>query len=422
MAGSFEVAGIRVDHGSHRLHDDTDPTSLAELRALLGDDLQRRPRNGRILLGGRWLAFPLRTTNLLRGLPAPLAAAMAFDALTGPLRRARADTYAEVVRAGLGPTVAATFYGPYARKLWGVGGDELTGEVARRRISAKGPAEVAARLVRAPLGRGVGFWYPRRGFGQIAEALAADAVAAGVDLRLGEGAARIGGIGESTLRVRTSAGTSIDAAQVWSSAPIGALTTMIEGVPDAVVAAAGRLEHRGLVLVYLVLDSGRWTSFDAHYLPGADQLAARISEPRNYRDSPEDPAGTTVLCAEVPATVGDAVWGADPDVLATRLIDDWRRAGLSVPEPAGVEVRRLPRVYPVYRPGHERDLAAVERWLAGRDGLVSFGRQGLFVADNTHHMAAMADALVGSTGPDGRLDAAAWRSAREGFRSYVVAD
>ena len=60
MAGSIEVDGVRVDFGSHRLHPSTPPERLAEVRGLLGDDLQVRPRNGRIRLAGRWLRFPLR--------------------------------------------------------------------------------------------------------------------------------------------------------------------------------------------------------------------------------------------------------------------------------------------------------------------------------------------------------------------------
>src|SRR4029453_56890 len=65
-AASFELDGIRVDHGSHRLHPAIDPRILDDLRGLLGDELQRRPRNGRIWLEGRWIRFPLRPAR-----PAP---------------------------------------------------------------------------------------------------------------------------------------------------------------------------------------------------------------------------------------------------------------------------------------------------------------------------------------------------------------
>ena len=39
LAGSLDVAGVRVDHGSHRLHERTEPELLADLQHLLGDEL-----------------------------------------------------------------------------------------------------------------------------------------------------------------------------------------------------------------------------------------------------------------------------------------------------------------------------------------------------------------------------------------------
>ena len=98
MAGSIEVDGVRVDIGSHRLHPSTAPELLAEVQGLLGEDLQVRPRNGRIRMAGRWLRFPLRAQELVTRLPPRLAAGAARDALdlavpsppAGHLRRGRA--------------------------------------------------------------------------------------------------------------------------------------------------------------------------------------------------------------------------------------------------------------------------------------------------------------------------------------------
>ena len=52
-AGSFELAGLTCDYGSHRLHPSTPPDVMADIQALLGDDLLKRPRHGRIRLMGR---------------------------------------------------------------------------------------------------------------------------------------------------------------------------------------------------------------------------------------------------------------------------------------------------------------------------------------------------------------------------------
>ncbi|HAI64150.1 MAG TPA: FAD-dependent oxidoreductase, partial [Acidimicrobiaceae bacterium] len=69
MSASFEVAGQRVDYGSHRLHPATDPDLMALIRNLLGDDLQTRIRNGRIRLEDRWVSFPLQPGPMVKELP-----------------------------------------------------------------------------------------------------------------------------------------------------------------------------------------------------------------------------------------------------------------------------------------------------------------------------------------------------------------
>ena len=67
----LEVAGQRVDHGSHRLHPSTPPRLIADLRSMLGPDLQTRPRNGRLRIEGRWIGFPLQAGELTRELLPP---------------------------------------------------------------------------------------------------------------------------------------------------------------------------------------------------------------------------------------------------------------------------------------------------------------------------------------------------------------
>ena len=50
MSASRTVAGLRVDLGSHRLHPVASDRVERLLQELLGNDLQVRPRNGRLSL------------------------------------------------------------------------------------------------------------------------------------------------------------------------------------------------------------------------------------------------------------------------------------------------------------------------------------------------------------------------------------
>jgi len=172
----------------------------------------------------------------------------------------------------------------------------------------------------------------------------------------------------------------------------------------------------------VLLHRPQWTSFDAHYFPGADIPMARLSEPRNYRANPDDPTDRTVLCAELPCDVGDATWEAAPDELAERIRAALAPLDLPPVDPVGTEVVRLPRVYPVYRPGFEWDLSALDLWAQAQPALLSFGRQGLFVPDNTHHALEMGWSAADALRSDGSFDQAAWTAARAAFREFVVED
>lgn len=457
-ARSIDVAGVACDLGSHRLHRAIDPVILARLRELLGSDLQERQRRGRIRLGGRWLPFPLRPVATLAALAPGFALSAGLDAVTAPLRRATVDTFDGVVRAGLGATMADRFYGPYARKLWGMEPTAISGDQARRRIGAATPGAVMARILRGADPSNRTFLYPRRGFGQTWEALAGAAVAAGARLALATTVTAVAsdpdGVTVTTTptaaddgrdvpgaqpRGRSLGGqpgpgadrhvTTIRARRVWSTLPLPLLARLHDPSPSPeVVTAARALRTRAMLLVYVVLDVDRWTDHDAHYLPEAWTPITRISEPKNYRDGypgpddPGDPPGRTILCAELPCEVGDRYWQAGDVDLARLVTDTIARAGLSCPEPVAVTTRRLRNAYPVTPVGYEVDLAVVDAWAASRPNLLTFGRQGLFVHDNSHHALAMAWAAGDALDVDGTFDAAAWDRARAGFADHVVED
>lgn len=418
MAASPEIGGVRVDLGSHRLHPVVPPSVEQVLIPLLGDDLQERVRRGRINLQGQWLKFPLELGDLARNLPPSFILRTGWETVTSPFRRAREDTAFDVISARLGPTVAAQFYLPYLTKLWDTPPTELSGELADRRVSARGPGDILKKIL-SRNDRDFDFYYPRRGFGQISEVLADAAVAEGAELRLSTPVSELSRTnGTTTIAAGDDA---VEATTVVSSLPAPLLARMA-GAPEDVLAAAGRLRHRAMVLVFLVLEAPQLTPFDAHYFPELTTPVSRMNEPKNYRESADDPADVTVVCAEVPCWAGDDTFTAEPQVLADRVMSTLEPLGFGWPRLRDVEVRRLPRVYPVYTGAYAQDLARIEAWVGDQPGLLTFGRQGLFVPDNTHHALLMGQEAAASVRDDGSIDHARWDRVREAFRNHVVED
>jgi len=429
-AASFEVDGIPVDCGSHRLHAACDPDILADLRELLGDDLLDRPRHGRIRLRERWIHFPIRPTDAVR-LPPSFAAGVVLDSLRRLVPR-RADpareTFASVLEHGLGRTVCRDFYFPYAYKIWGVRPNLLSATPARRRVAARSIGKMLRRVARAAAGvksPGVGrFFYPRQGFGQIGQALADAARRAGAEVRLQARvrAIRLG----SPHRVSAEIGGTVETIEcdhVWSTLPVTLLPRLLQpAAPAPVLTATERIAYRAMVLVYLVLGQRQFSEYDAHYFPEADVTLTRLSEPKNYgaRTEPQD---RTVVCGEIPCAVDDATWTATDEELADVVAQSLLHSGIPLRAPVlRVVTRRLRQAYPIDLNGYEPHLERLDTWLRGLEGVLTLGRQGLFAHGNTHHTIAMAYGAVDCLGPDGRFDWDRWSSYRAERESRLVED
>ena len=124
-----------------------------------------------------------------------------------------------------------------------------------------------------------------------------------------------------------------------------------------------------------------------------------------------------------PSDPGDEYWNMTDEALGKALYGWLGACGL--PQTANITrsfTRRLSHAYPVYDRDYQQHFEVMDNWLASIDGLLTFGRQGLFAHDNTHHALAMAYGAVDSLGEDGRFDAAKWAEHRKEFETHVVED
>lgn len=429
-AGSFELAGLNVDYGSHRLHPACNPEILDDLRKLLGDGLLERPRHGRIRLQGRWIHFPLKPQDLILRLPVSFGSRVARDTVGKIVSRKRnkgPDTFTSVLEDGLGKTICRDFYLPYARKIWGLPPERLSAIQAQRRVSAGSLGKMVKKVFSVVPGfkqDGAGkFFYPKGGFGQISEAIAEAARSEGAAIRLGAKITKIDK-GECFTVHFDSGGESAtaEADMIWSTIPLTVLARITGTASPEVIEASEKIHYRAMVLIYIVLGTDQWTEFDAHYFPEEEVRLTRLSEPKNYSASRE-PVGRTVLCGELPCSVGDEIWTAGNDELADIMRDSLSRCGLAFnSDLIDVEARRLPFAYPIYEEGYEKYFEIQDKWATDLEGILTFGRQGLFAHDNTHHALAMSYAAVDCLSEDGHFDDDRWEEYRKEFEKHVVED
>ena len=156
---------------------------MADLRGLLGDDLQTR----RGTVGCGWTTGGSDSRCEPRTWRVRCRRDHRADRCRGdvsPLRRRGTVTsYADALRRGLGPTLYDRLYGPYAVKPWGRPGEDIDAEKAACGCGGQ-PREDRRPDARAPAGgTGKVFLYPRRGPGDV-DAVADAAVDNGVKLEL----------------------------------------------------------------------------------------------------------------------------------------------------------------------------------------------------------------------------------------------
>ena len=430
-SGSFELAGLQVDYGSHRLHPACAPRIMADLKDLLGEELLDRPRHGRIRLRGRWIHFPLKPVDLLLELPWSFGLGVGRDSLLklfpSPTDSAE-ETFAGVLERSLGRTICREFYFPYAVKIWGVPPEDLSPIQARRRVSAGSIGKMIRKALNSvpgfkPPGTGR-FFYPRGGFGQISREIAKAASAAGAEIRLGTTVSRLEPGRPHRLTLQANGNESrLETDYIWSTIPITTLARIVTPPPSPSIMDAGReIRYRAMILIYLVLAQPQFTEFDAHYFPEAEVKLTRLSEPKNYSIAKE-PAERTVLCGELPCHVGDEIWRSSDEELGELMRESLARAGLPVKSSVlQVTTRRLPFAYPIYQRGYETAFERLDQWAASLENVLTFGRQGLFAHDNTHHALAMAYAAVDCLTDSGDFNQARWREYRAEFAQHVVED
>lgn len=270
------------------------------------------------------------------------------------------------------------------------------------------------------------YLYPRQGYGQICNAYKEQVEAAGAEIRLNSRVVRVEatrGIVRRVVVERNGQTEALEVDRVWSTIPMTLLAQAIKPAPPVtVLKAAESMDYRALILIYLVLEQDRFGEYDAYYFPEQDIPLSRCSEPKNFRDATE-PVGRTVLCAELPCDVSDPVWTADDDTLRDLMRDSLARAGQPIRAPIrGVLTRRLAHAYPMYRHGYADHFQMIDRFFEGVEGLLTFGRQGLFAHDNADQALSMAYAAVECMRPDGSFDREKWLEHRVEFAQRVVQD
>ena len=396
-ARTLQLGPFRYDTGAHRFHD-KNAAVTADVKQLLGDDLRRVDAPSQICWRGRRIDFPLAPYDLLRRLPPSLLGQIAWEQVSIPRRSDDPDHFEEMARQSYGPTLAELFLLNYTEKLWGADATKLSPRVAGDRLAgldlktflleAFGGATDKARHLDGS------FYYPRHGYGQIAEATA-DALGR-EHIRTGARITQLSHDGIRIRRVTINDAEPVGVDTVVSTLPLTLVLRLLNpSPPDPIQATAQSMRFRHLRLVVLGLDRPRLTPNASLYFPDRSVPFTRLYEPKN-RSPDMAPTDQTVVVLERPCPPGSDGWEQSDEALRAKAVALLTEQGLMDrgDEVVAAAHHALPFAYPILEVGADAKAERLAAYLKRFENLHLLGRSAQFTYTHVHNLYAQARRLT----------------------------
>ena len=375
------------DCGAHRFHDrDADITS--DIRAMLGDDLVAVDAPSKIYDRGRFIDFPPTPLNVLfSSFNLWESGRIGLELIRSRRRATPAVSFADFAVSQFGATLARRLLLNYSEKLWGLPADQLSPDVATRRLQGMTLTSLFFEVLfpkKKTTHIDGSFLYPRDGYGQIVETL--EAAIPCTSVRTSHDIVRLECDRNRIRRIHFAEQHHIDPdSRIVSTLPL-TLTVKFLGddVAEEVREAAAGLRFRHVRLLFLRLAQRHVSANASIYIPDPEMCVTRMYEPKN-RSPKMAPPDETSLVVEVPCFSDDPIYATPTEDLAARVIRELDTIGI-IKAAKVLEWRHhfLPNAYPVYSLGYASRVAQITDALSAITNLDLIGRGGQFFYSHLH--------------------------------------
>lgn len=393
LAGGVRLGGDVYEYGPHIFHT-TDARIMADVKALMGDDLLPYQRTIQIKFLGNYFKFPLSMPDVLGKLPLATVlragASFAYHFVKGLFVKPAVENSETVLRRYYGDVLYRIFFKDYIERVWGISPADFSPAFARERIPRfdfldfldKAVSPKTAGYVEKVSGE---LWTTKRGFSLICERMAEDYLKKGGELRLSTRAVAVrreGGAVVAVELVRGDAKEVLPCSGIVNTLAINDAARMFAPALGAdALAAAAKLRFRAIVFVGLKVRRPR--VLRASFMYFREHSFNRITDLAHFGFH-MDPPGSTLLMAEIACDPGDAFW-TDENAAVEAVTADLVREGIVARgEIMGQHVFRARHAYPVYTLGYEDALQVLLDAFEGLVNAETAGRQGRFQYVNTH--------------------------------------
>ena len=303
-----------------------------------------------------------------------------------------------------GKVLYSMFFEDYTEKLWGVHPSKIDPSWGAQRV--KGLSLWKALLnVFIPKGGKKEtslieeFLYPKKGPGQLWEALADNLRTRGVDIRMNTPVVGLKTNADRVTEVTLADGANIPCDAVFSSMPIKDLVAAFCAPPPDVARIAAQLPYRDFITVGLLVDRlaiKNTTDFATVndivpdtwiYVQERDVRMGRIQIFNNWSPYMLDDVtkhvwvGLEYFCSE-----GDALWTMADAAFTEMAVKELRQIGVLASDMPVLDsvCLRVKKAYPAYF-GSYAEFGTVRTWLDGFANLYCIGRNGQHRYNNMDH-------------------------------------
>ncbi len=432
MAHSFKYKDCILDYGPHKFYSQIKGI-MPEFKELIGDDCLTREKTNSLYLLNTYFRFPPKPIQLFLNISPVImikcAGSYMFTNIKNIFNKKESTTYEEYFINGFGKEGYNLLFRDLCEKVWG-DPKKISAELARRRVPVPNVMEFIKNAITTSKERpevsAKYFYYPRKGFQQLADALEREIIKNNgtIEQKIMIKNVEIEKKKVKRIQYRDTSGMEkeiINPDVVISTIPLQDLIICISPMPKkAVKKAVEGLKYRALILCYFILNKEKALKDNWYFYPEASVCFNRVSEQKSF--SPETvPKNKTVITAEITCENNSYLFNADEDEIKEKVLTDLEKVHvLKREEVIDFLIRKSKRAYPVYDVGYLERLDKVLDVIENIDNLYSIGRQGLFNYNNTDHCMDMANRTANHI--ISKRSKGYWKELLKEFNKYRIVD
>jgi protoporphyrinogen oxidase len=399
LSRSTRKDGFIFDLGGHRFIT-KDELVLAEIEALMGEELLMRSRKSVIRLQGKFFSYPLMIGDVLRKMKPSISLKTGVDLLftkLGVYSKLPDISFEGWIIKRFGKTLYDLYFAPYSYKLWGIPSSQISSAWGPQRISLLNVTDVLLRALGKkkdePRTYAGSFLYPKGGIGQIAERMSDQIEKKHGRIHLNSDVKKIifnGKRIERIIYLQDGKEKDISADFIVSTIPLPEfILSLYPRVDDRYTATASNMAFRSIKFFHLMINREFITHDTWIYVPEEKYIFFRIQNRRNWSPTTVPP-GQNALTLEIACNKNDAIWNCPDKEIFERCIKDLEDLKLVTREQVtGYFTETIENAYPVYTIDYAEKINIIYKLLANIESFISIGRQGLYRYNNMDHSIKM---------------------------------